>query len=209
MYSASTMKSMCKPPLPRSPMRLRPPHAIHSSNSTTLQTPPGSLTKSQKPVHSPNMRPEYRTISCELRSLAKMVRDEFSHANSENAATANSCGAKNPSSLFERGRFYDEYSARRNERLMRKKGITAVDEGKAKSVHALGVTVESGKKSSVRKIGNLRKSISAAYSAGVSETPRYMLRSMTKENKKPPLATKFDKAVTAGEKKMGTRVRRI
>ncbi|KAG5030506.1 hypothetical protein JHK85_014488 [Glycine max] len=198
------MKSMYKPPLPRSPIRLRPSHAVHSSNSIALQTPPGSLTKSQKPVISPNMRPEYRTISCELRALTKMVRDEFSKANSEKAASANS------SVLFERGRFYDEYSARRNERLMRKKGVTAVDEGKAKPVHSLGVTMESGKKSSsVRKMGTLRKSISAAYSSGVSETPRYMLRSMTKENKKPPLAAKFDKSVVAGDKKMGTRARRI
>ncbi|RDX75043.1 hypothetical protein CR513_45127, partial [Mucuna pruriens] len=202
MYSAS---NMCKPPLPRSPLRLRPPQAFHSSTALSLQTPPGSLTKSQKPVHSPIMRPEYRTISCELRALAKQVRDEFSNTNSEDAAMANSHGAK-PGALFERGRFYDEYSARRNERLMRKK---AVDEGKVKPVHGLGVTMESGKKSSVRKIGSLRKSISAAYSAGVSETPRYMLRSMTKENKKPPLATKFDKSVTAGQKKIGTRARRI
>ncbi|CAJ1973146.1 unnamed protein product [Sphenostylis stenocarpa] len=199
---------MSKPPFPRSPLRLRPPQAVHSSNSFSLQTPPGSLTKSQKSALSPNMRPEYRTISCELRALAKMVRDEFSDANSEKAAGANSCGA-NSSVLFERGRFYDEYSARRNERLMRKKGVTAIDEGKVKPVRGLGVTVESGKKSSVRKIGSLRKSISAAYSAGLSETPRYMLRSMTKENKKPPLPAKFDKSVVAGEKKMGTRTRRI
>ncbi|KAL3022522.1 hypothetical protein AAZX31_04G017100 [Glycine max] len=187
-------------------------HQVHSSSSSpnlfffffiylcVFET--GSLTKSQKPVLSPNIRPEYRTISCELWALTKMVRDEFSKVNSEKAAT-------NSSVLFERGRFYDEYSARRNERLMRKKGVTAVDEGKAKPVRSLGVTMESGKKTSVRKMGTLRKSISAAYSSGVSGTPRYMLRSMTKENKKPPLAAKFDKSVVAGEKKMGTRGRRI
>ncbi|QCE16754.1 hypothetical protein DEO72_LG11g3773 [Vigna unguiculata] len=190
MYSASTMN---KPPLPRSPSRLRPPQVLRSSNSFSLQTPPGSLTKSQKRVLSPNMRPEYLTISSEIRALAKMVSDEGSDVNLEKAAGGYSCGVKS-SALFERGKFYDEYSARRNERLMRKRGVTAVDEGKVKPVRALGVSVESGKKSSVRKIGNLRKSISAAYSAGVSETPRYMLRSMTKENKKPPLATKSDKS---------------
>lgn len=135
-----------------------------------------------------------------------MVRDEFSNVNSD--PSANSGGA-NPNVLFERGRFYDEYSARRNERLMRKKGVCSVDESKVKPVRSLGVTVESGKKSTVRRNGNLRKSISAAYSTGVTETPRYMLRSMTKENKKPPLAAKFDKSVVAGEKKMGTRARRI
>ncbi|KAL2346182.1 hypothetical protein Fmac_000182 [Flemingia macrophylla] len=204
MYSASTMKSMYKPPLPRSPTRLRQPQPIHSSNAASLQTPPGSLTKSQK-LLSPNMRPEYRTISCELQALSKMVRCEF---NSENDASANSCGG-NPNVLFERGRFYEEYSARRNERLMRKKGVTSVDEGKVKPSRSLGVNMESGKKSSVRRTGNLRKSISAAYSSAVSETPRYMLRSMTKESKKPPLAARFDKSVVAGERKMGTRARRI
>ena len=152
------------------------------------------------------MRPEYRTISCELRALAKMVGDEVSHANME--AGGNSCGVRS-GVLFERGKFYDEYSARRNERLMRKRSVTVVDEGKVKPIRVLGVSVESGKKNSVRKNGSLRKSISAAYSAGVSETPRYMLRSMTKENKKPPLATKSDKSIMAGEKKMGTRARRI
>ena len=43
MYSASTIKSVYKPPLPRSPIRLRPSHAAHSSNSIALQTPPGSF----------------------------------------------------------------------------------------------------------------------------------------------------------------------
>ncbi|WVZ19052.1 hypothetical protein V8G54_006374 [Vigna mungo] len=205
MYSTSTMN---KPPLPRSPSRLRPPQALRSSNSFSLQTPPGSLTKSQKPALSPNMRPDYLTISSELRALARMVNDEVRDVNLEKAAGGNSCGVKS-SALFERGRLYEEYSARRNERLMRKRGVTAMDEVKVKPVRNLGVSVESGKKNSVRKIGSLRKSISAAYSAGVSETPRYMLRSMTKENKKPPVATKFDKSAMPGEKKMGTRARRI
>ncbi|KAJ1427391.1 hypothetical protein SESBI_09641 [Sesbania bispinosa] len=202
------MKSDRRPPLPKSPIRLRTRRALHSSTSTPLQTPPGSLAKSQKPVRSPEIRPEYHTISCELRALAKMVRDEFGNAaDSENVTVGNnSCGVK-PGVLFERGRFYDEYSARRNERLKRKKGVT-VDEGsKAKPAHAhaLGVTMESGKKTSSRKLGSLRKSVSAAYSVEVSETPRYMLRSMSKENKKPPLAAKFDKSIIGGEKKMGTR----
>ncbi|XP_061372847.1 uncharacterized protein LOC133315268 [Gastrolobium bilobum] len=203
MYSTSKMK----PPRPRSPMHLRTRRVLQSSNSTSLQTPPGSLTKSQKPVRSPDMdlRPEYRTISCELRTLAKMVRDEFGNAGSENVTVANSRGL-NQHSLFERGRFYDEYSARRNERLKRKKGMT-VDEGKAKPAHAhaLGVTVESGKKSGSRKFGSLRKSVSRAYSVEVSETPRYNLRSMTKENKKPPRASSFDKSVICGEKKTRAR----
>ncbi|XP_057435149.1 uncharacterized protein LOC130727890 [Lotus japonicus] len=209
MYSS--MKPNRRPPLPKSPIRLRSSRRpLRSSDSTSLlQTPPGSLTKSQKPLRSPDLRPEYRTISYELRALAKMVHNEFGDAGSgsENVAVG---VKKNPDSLFERGRFYDEYSARRNERLKRKKGV-AVEEGSVankatKAAFGLGVNMESGKKSSTaRKIGSLRKSVSAAYSMEVSETPRYMLRSMTKENKKPPLAGKFEKSVVGGEKKIGAR----
>lgn len=138
-----------------------------------------------------------------------MVHNEFGDAGCGSESVAVGV-KKNPDSLFERGRFYDEYSARRNERLKRKKGVS-VEEGSVankatKAAFGLGVNMESGKKSSTaRKIGSLRKSVSAAYSMEVSETPRYMLRSMTKENKKPPLAGKFEKSVVGGEKKIGAR----
>ncbi|PNY06917.1 hypothetical protein L195_g003399 [Trifolium pratense] len=208
-HSSSTMKSQLRPPrpIPKSPMRLRTRTVI---DSASLQTPPGSLTKSQKLVRSPELRPEYRTIACEFRALSRMVNEEFGKPDPEEIRITNSC---NPRSgvLFERGRFYDEYSARRNERLKRKQGVM-VDDVNTTSIkqpkvphRALGVTVESGKKSTTaRKLGSMRKSVSAAYSAEVSE-PRYMLRSMTKENKKPPLGggSRFDKSVTVGEKKVG------
>ncbi|KAK2392732.1 hypothetical protein QL285_066062 [Trifolium repens] len=203
------MKSQLRPPrpIPKSPMRLRTRTVL---DSASLQTPPGSLTKSQKLVQSPELRPEYRTIACEFRALARMVNEEFGKPDPEIGIT-NSCNPKS-GVLFERGRFYDEYSARRNERLKRKQGAMVNDVNttsikQPKVPHrALGVTVESGKKSTTaRKLGSLRKSVSAAYSAEVSETPRYMLRSMTKENKKPPLGggSRFDKSVTVGEKKVG------
>lgn len=151
------------------------------------------------------LRPEYRSISCELRALSKMVKDELGNGETQKAGFGTSPSV-NSSSLFERGRFYEEYSARRNERLKRKKGQTG-DQGKA--TYNLGVTVESAKRSSCRKLESLRKSISAAYSVErTSETPRYMLRSMSKENKKPPLpaALYSDKSVIgAGERKVGAR----
>ena len=42
----------------------------------------GSLTESKKPIGCHNieeseLRPEYRTISCELRALTNMVREEL------------------------------------------------------------------------------------------------------------------------------------
>lgn len=117
----------------------------------------------------------------------------------------------NSSSLFERGRLYDEYSARRNERLKKRKKAESVAE--VKTPYNLGVTVESSKRQSSKKLVNsLRKSVSAAYSEERSETgPRYLLRSMMKENKKPPLPVNLEKStIGGGERKMVTRrARRI
>lgn len=155
------------------------------------------------------LRPEYRTISCELRALASMVRMELGCEESENGGVGDQLSVHS-SALFERGRFYDEYSARRNERLKRKKAESVAE---IKTPYNLGVTVESSKRHSSKKLVNsLRKSVSAAYSVERSEAaPRYLLRSMTKENKKPPLPVNVEKSgIAAGEKKLGTRrVRRI
>ncbi|XVE69616.1 hypothetical protein DITRI_Ditri10aG0004400 [Diplodiscus trichospermus] len=206
------MKSDRKPPLPKSPIRLRPRRVLRS-NSTSLQTPPGSLTKSQKPILSraiedSEIRPEYRSISCELRALARMVRDELGHGETENSSFGEASLSTNCTPLFERGRFYDEYSARRNERLRKKKCETGFE---SKTTYNLGVTVESSKRRESKKLESLRKSVSAAYSVERSEiqTPRYLLRSMTKENKKPPLvANKM--SVLGTEKKTATRrVRKV
>lgn len=171
----------------------------------------GSLTRSVKlnrarEVEESEPRPEYWSISCELRALARMVQDELGNEEANNGGFATAL-RPNTGPLFERGRFYEEYSARRNERLKRKKGQSG-DEGK--TVYNLGVTVESAKRSSSRKLESLRKSISAAYSVErTSEPPtsRYLLRSMSKENKKPPLA---DKSVIGrgGERKTGARISR-
>ncbi|KAG2698174.1 hypothetical protein I3760_07G137500 [Carya illinoinensis] len=183
------MKSDRKPPLPKSPILLRPRRVLRS-NSSSLQNPPGSLTKPERPNRfwdngESVLRPEYRSISCDLRDLARMVRDEFGKGVSDDAGISNSLSADS-SSLFERGRFYEEYSARRNERLRRKKSDTGVEK---KTPYNLGVSVESAKRmSSTKKFESLRKSVSAAYTVEKSETPtpRYMLRSTMKENKKPP-----------------------
>ncbi|KAL5557736.1 hypothetical protein UlMin_033947 [Ulmus minor] len=194
----SKMKSVRKPPLPRSPIRLRPTRVLQPNN--TLQTPPVSLAKSQKPNRpsefESEMRPEYLSISCELRALAKKVQDELGEGEAQKIEFGSSLRS-NSSPLFERGRFYEEYSARRNERLKRKKGL-ARDEGKAS--YNLGVTMESAKRSTTaKKLGSMRKSISA------TETPRYMLRSMSKENKKPPLPLYSDKSILGSERKVGPR----
>lgn len=137
-------------------------------------------------MEEPDLRPEYRSISCELRALAKMVGKEFGDEDCEKAGSG---FRANSSPLFERGKLYEEYSARRNERLRKKYGGTG-EEFKSAFKQKLGVAVESAKRGSgTRKLESMRKSVSAAYSVErTSETPRYMLRSMSKENKKPPLA---------------------
>ncbi|PRQ27339.1 hypothetical protein RchiOBHm_Chr6g0304291 [Rosa chinensis] len=201
----SRMKLDRKPPLAKSPIRVRPPSLVLRSGATSLQTPPGSLTKSQKPsrMEEPDLRPEYRSISCELRALAKMVGKEFGDEDCEKAGGVRA----NSSPLFERGRFYEEYSARRNERLRKKYGGTG-EEFKSAFKQKLGVAVESAKRGSgTRKLESIRKSVSAAYSV---EPPRYMLRSMSKDNKKPPLSQppalySAQKSVIGGGRKTASR----
>ncbi|GMP44487.1 hypothetical protein CsSME_00013401 [Camellia sinensis var. sinensis] len=191
----SKMRSDRKPPLAAiSPLRLRPRRILRSS-SNTVQSPPGFLTKTQSPNHPCEikesvLRPEYHTISCELRALAKMVQDEFANVGFGNTSSAIS------SPLFERGRFYDEYSARRNERLKRKKGETGVEK---KTVYDLGVKVESAKRRDSKRFGGLRKTVpSTPVMTGRTENQRYLLRSMTK---KPPLPVNFEKSVADGDRK--------
>ncbi|KAL4308185.1 hypothetical protein GQ457_01G025520 [Hibiscus cannabinus] len=204
----SKMKYDRKPPLAaKSPIRLRPRRSLLST-STSLQTLPGSLTKSQKPsrtwgVEESAIRPEYRSISCELRALARKVKDELGNEEKENAGLGEETilSANKSCPVFERGRFYDEYSARRNERLKRKKGETE-NEPKIGHQYHLGVTVESSKRrGSSKKLESLRKSAVEMEMEMEMETPRYMLRSMNKENKKPPLPV----SVTATQKKTATR----
>lgn len=183
----------------------------------------GSLTKSQMPptrkwdVEEFGLRPEYHTISCELKALAKMVHQELGAMKNSSYDDGGILGGPR-SPLFERGRFYDEYSARRNERLKRKKGEVVGYE--KKPAYDLGVRVESAKKrESANKFDSRRKAAVAAASATpVAErrlppqTPRYSLRSTSKENKKPPIpmasAMSFEKSVGVTERKV-RRTRKI
>ncbi|GAB4833005.1 hypothetical protein Ancab_040442 [Ancistrocladus abbreviatus] len=169
------MKSDRKPPVVKSPMRLQARRVLRS-DSTPMRTPD---------IKEVEIRPEYRTISCELKALAKMAEEQFG-TNGGSNNNAGLGGANTASYLFERGRFYDEYSARRNERLKRKK-LSEEDGGaglEPKTLYSLGVKVESSKrKDSKKQLESLKKSVSATYALDRSEHPRYALRSI----KKPPL----------------------
>lgn len=215
MSKMMMMRSSRKPPLARSPVGLRNRRVLQSTPNP-IRTPPGSLTKTQLPkrvsssVEEWELRPEYRTISCELRALAKMVQNNFGNEDMNAADNSDSLNAKR-SPLFERGRFYEEYSARRNERLKRKKGGDTGDE--KKPVYDLGVRVESSKKRGEPKMfQSARKSVVASTPiAERRETPRYFLRSTaSKESKKPPLPISMDKSVGFSERRTAARrVRKI
>ncbi|WCJ44701.1 hypothetical protein M5689_025357 [Euphorbia peplus] len=209
----STMKFPRKPPLAKSPIRQRPRRVLRSSNTFSVQTPPGSLTKSQKlnsignHTEDSELRPEYRTISWELRALARMVSGDIGKEEVNGIGIENS---KKSSPLFERGRFYEAYSARRNERLKRKIGGYSGGELEAKTPYNLGVTVDSCKKTrDSKKLGSLRKSMMSVERNVESTVPRYALRSMSKENKKPPPlgVVNYERSVgvAASEKKIGVR----
>ncbi|VVB06113.1 unnamed protein product [Arabis nemorensis] len=194
----SKMRSFLKPPLPKSPLRLRSRQVLNENSSSSLLTPPGSVTKpgrrrlSDANLVEPKLPFDYSTISNEIHALAKMVTDEFSE---EEARKKSRLACSNLETLasksvpvFERGRFYEEYSAKRNERLKRKKGGEEGVEVKG-TPYSLGVNREpmtnKRRGSNAKKLESLKKSVSMVEST--TTTPRYSLRSMTKENRKPPL----------------------
>ena len=65
------------------------------------------------------------------------------------SATTSQSDTGNP--LFERGRFYEEYSAIRNERLKRKRGECGVEK-QTPSKQYLGVRMESAKRTVEQEI---------------------------------------------------------
>ncbi|PWA52243.1 hypothetical protein CTI12_AA457890 [Artemisia annua] len=153
-----------------------------ASSYTTSRLP-----NSSSEVEEPELRPEYQTISRELRDLTKMVQDTL-----RGSATTSQSDAGNP--LFERGRFYEEYSAIRNEKLKRKRGESGVEK-QTPSKQYLGVRMESAKRTvEVKKYESARKmttplverrEVATAQRVERREpvtTQRYSLRSSSKEN---------------------------
>ncbi|KVI07698.1 uncharacterized protein LOC112525978 [Cynara cardunculus var. scolymus] len=191
------MRSDRKPPLAmRSPIRLRPRRGSQTTVNN-LQTPSASFTKSCLPkqssdVEEPELHPEYHTISSELRALTKMVQDNLRGSTDTNQSS----NAYNGTPLFERGKFYDEYSARRNERLRRKRGESGVEK-KTPCKQYLGVKMESTKRTGeIKKFESAKKMTTPLIERReVATTQRYSLRSSSKENKKPPLAMSFDRSI--------------
>lgn len=203
------MKSDRKPPLARSPMRVRGRRPLTTNTNTPLGFP-AILTKPQK-KESENM-PVYNTVSCELKALAKMVQDELGAINGKGSefGSLSAVGGRN-NNLFERGRLYNAYSERRNERLRKKLSESWDDE--PKTAYNLGVKLDSTankKKDSKKKTESLKKSMMAAAtysSVDRSQHPRYALRSTTKKPPLPVVPMNVDDKTTA-RKAPSTRARR-
>lgn len=124
--------------------------------------------------------------------MAKMVEKEFAQEEVKSRASSleHMAASSEVAPVFERGRFYDEYSARRNERLRRKKGG---DDSVVKGTpYNLGV-----EPMTTKRRGTVKKKTTMVETTA----PRYSLRSMKKENKKPQIPLNVDvsamKTVTA------------
>ncbi|KAH0860446.1 hypothetical protein HID58_088707 [Brassica napus] len=160
--SSRMRSSYLKPPPPKSPIRLRSRQVLLSnSSSSTLKTPPG-MTK-------PGRRLSHGDVEAKLSVESEDVKTRAEASNLENLA------ADSAPLVFERGRFYEEYSARRNERLKRKNG------GEESVVKGVEPTT-------TKRRGTTKKKTTVE-----TTEPRYSLRSMsmsmTKENKKKTVTT--------------------
>ncbi|KAJ0243855.1 hypothetical protein HA466_0198470 [Hirschfeldia incana] len=181
--SSRMRSSYLKPPLPKSPIRLRSGQVILSnSSSSTLQTPPGMTNPERRLSHG-----DVETKKLPIEYSSEFAQEEedmnLKHLVADTAP------------VFERGRFYDEYSAKRNERLKRKK-VGGGDDSVVKGTpYNLGVEPTTTKR---RGTTAKKKTVETTAAA-----PRYSLRSMTmtKENKKPPLPLPVNVAVTSAAKK--------
>ncbi|CAH1429048.1 unnamed protein product [Lactuca virosa] len=91
------------------------------------------------------LRPEYHTISSELKALTKMVQENL-RGSTDTKQVSNAAYRK--SSLLERGKLYEEYSARRNKRLKRKRGESEVEKiPRVNNILGLGMSRQKKQKS--------------------------------------------------------------
>lgn len=126
------------------------------------------------------LQPDYHLISSELQALAKRAKKEESCDAEQqqqqpviggNLTTASVACSASP--LFERGRFYEIYSLRRNERLKRKKAEIS-EEAIAQDPN---VAVELSKKRNAKKAESVRKSVPPDFSVSRAGSLRSSVRS--------------------------------
>ncbi|KAI3725555.1 hypothetical protein L1987_65345 [Smallanthus sonchifolius] len=118
-------------------------------------------------------------MSCELQALTKMIQDTL-----RGSATTNQSANKGP--LFQGGKSYDEYSARRNERLIRKRGGESGVEKKTQCKQYLGVRMESAKRTTgeVKQFESARKMMTPRRHRGSKSLPGSPRLQLTKQTRK-------------------------
>ncbi|KAJ8440320.1 LOW QUALITY PROTEIN: hypothetical protein Cgig2_012756 [Carnegiea gigantea] len=150
-------------------MKIRTHHALLPTNTST---PLGSLMKIQ--MKESEIRPEYNSIFYELRALpGKLGSLSSKNVEFENYTINGGKNYRNieeSQTMIERGRLYEQYSARRNERLRMKQ-----EDPKPVYYPGLWFKFESGKK--------MNSSPSSPSSGNRTQHLRYALRSMAK---RPP-----------------------
>nr|XP_010943929.1 uncharacterized protein LOC105061542 isoform X2 [Elaeis guineensis] len=187
-----------RPALAVSPRRLRSGRALHTTPS--VQTPPSTSKKTEfsgRPSSVKSLiQPVYQMISSELVALAERAKEEFgSHDHVGTTLTSSITCSNSP--MFERGRYYEVYSARRNERLKRKKEIA--DQSISQDP---GIAIELAKRRNSKKVDGMRKSVPANFSLSRVNSLRSSVRS-SKEMKKPSASTYSEKSAATG-KRIGT-----
>ncbi|XP_078442690.1 uncharacterized protein LOC144712324 [Wolffia australiana] len=170
--------SLDKPPLAVSPRRLRSRRVIHSVSASAQKPPPAPSPKQSLRLRRSCAGEEspptlhYEQISQELQALAQRAKNDFITTDS---VTKIAAGPRSP--FLERGRLYDVYSARRNERLKRKMDETF------EAMPPLPFTGDPdlGKRKTAKKTELQRKSMPESFFSG----PASRLRSSIKPSKIP------------------------
>ncbi|RRT79507.1 hypothetical protein B296_00014572 [Ensete ventricosum] len=158
------------------------------------------------PTGSP-VRPERQLISLDLAAVAEPAEEELGSWGDVYAAATNvSLGASNGSPLFERGRFYQLYSARRNERLKRKKGEIWGGEAVAEDP---GVAVELAKRRVSKKAEGVRKSMPPDFSGSRASSLRSSLRCSKEMKNKNAYVVVAEGSAVGGRRTSTRSVRRL
>ncbi|KAI0500881.1 hypothetical protein KFK09_019099 [Dendrobium nobile] len=188
-----------KPPLAVSPRRLRPrrpPTSLPYLQTPTVKArskPPAQFPTRHSIAGEPLIGKDYPIISPELIEITKKVKDDFTAGHDPIVCTK---------PLFERGRFYELYSACRNERLKRK--MMEISEETVALYPE--VAVEISKKRSLKKAETPRKSCPGSFSVNRASSLRSStLRSSYKEMKKVSVSGISAMASVDVGKKMITR----
>ncbi|KAF3335578.1 hypothetical protein FCM35_KLT20085 [Carex littledalei] len=205
-----------RPPLAMSPRRLRPRLPPRHPAAPPAKKSPVTNSKAIHPLRASVsgaslFRTEPDLVSYELLALVKNKEEFKENLYQENekenkmlfVPTTPVAHKSSTSPLFERGRLYDLYSARRNERLRRRQ-LELLEETEAvKVIQNPAVAIELAKKKTTKKNESARKSISGDISVSRIPTLRSAVRT-SKEMKKNTTSFGFD-----DKSSVGTSVRRI